>query len=148
MQQLTSEGNILSLVLNASPMGLIANTTWSCSRTRSINMLNRARGVPSVCLDFSRDLCVCVWVCVCVYTYITCTRITYLSICLILEQMSFFSSIGNILGTSPVLRRLPMSSKKFSSLICVSVNKNTAWEDPSAPLRRIFFKSSLHSTAV
>ena len=60
VQQLTREGNILSLVLNASPMGLIASTTWSCSLTRSMNMLNRARGVPSVCLDFSRALCVCV----------------------------------------------------------------------------------------
>jgi hypothetical protein len=56
VQQLTNDGNFLSLVLKASPIGLMARTTCSCSRTRSMNMLKRARGVPSVCLDFSRPL--------------------------------------------------------------------------------------------
>ena len=53
VQQLTSDGNFLSLVRKASPMGLMASTTCSWSLTRSTNMLNKASGVPSVCLDFS-----------------------------------------------------------------------------------------------
>ena len=56
VQQLTREGNIRTRFLNASPMGLIASTTWSCSLTLSTKKLNRASGVPSVCLDFSRCL--------------------------------------------------------------------------------------------
>ena len=35
VQQFTSEGNFLSLLRKASPMGLMANTIWSWSRTRS-----------------------------------------------------------------------------------------------------------------
>ena len=56
VQQLTNDGNFLILVLKASPIGLMARTTCSCSLTRSMNMLKRARGVPSVCFDFSRVL--------------------------------------------------------------------------------------------
>ena len=56
VQQLASEGNILTLFLKASPMGLMASTMCSCSLTRSTKKLNRDRGVPSVCLDFSRCL--------------------------------------------------------------------------------------------
>ena len=151
-----------TLFLKASPMGLMASTTWSCSLTRSTKKLNRASGVPSVCFDFSR----CLWY----HAFILNTCLsgsTYLSICLILLHISFFSSMGNMLGTSPVLSRLPMSSRKFSSLIWVSgntegmrcrtslsvysyspVKRNTACESPSALFLNIFFKSSLHSTDV
>ena len=86
------------------------------------------------------------------YMYCTCVQCaciqTYLSICLILSQISFFSSIGNMFGTSPVLSRLLMSSRKLSSFICMSVKRNTAWLLPSALFLRIFFRSSLHSTEV
>lgn len=53
VQQFTKDGNFLSRFLKASPIGLMASTTWTCSLTRSINMLKSARGLPSVCLDFS-----------------------------------------------------------------------------------------------
>ena len=56
VQQLTREGNCLNRLRKVSPMGLIASTTWSWSRTRSMNRLKRDNGVPSVCLDFSRIL--------------------------------------------------------------------------------------------
>ena len=56
VQQLTRDGNFLSRVRKASPMGLMANTTCSWSLTRSTNKLNSASGVPSVCLDFSLAL--------------------------------------------------------------------------------------------
>ena len=95
VQQLTNDGNFLSLFLKASPIGLIASTICSWSRTLCIKKLNRATNEPSVCLDFS--LC--------------------LSSCLIFSQISAFSSVGYRLGTSPALSKLLMSSKNDSCLI-------------------------------
>ena len=40
------------------------------------------------------------------------------------SAISTLSSVGNILGTSPVFKILFTSSKKLSCFICVSVNKN------------------------
>ena len=56
VQQLTSDGNFLSLFLKASPIGLMARTMCSWSRTRDTNRLNKATIDPSVCLDLSRCL--------------------------------------------------------------------------------------------
>jgi hypothetical protein len=50
VQQLISEGNILNLFLNASPIGLIAKTTWRFCLTRSMKKLYIARGVASIFL--------------------------------------------------------------------------------------------------
>ena len=80
--------------------------------------------------------------------YCCSLRWTHLSICLILLHISFFSSMGNMLGTSPVFNKLLTSSKKFSSLIWVSVKRKIVWLEPSALFLNIFFKSSLHSTEV
>ncbi|TNN79444.1 hypothetical protein EYF80_010258 [Liparis tanakae] len=48
VQQLMRAGKRLKRFLKASPMGLMANTTCSCVRQRSMNMLNRDSGLPSV----------------------------------------------------------------------------------------------------
>ena len=48
VQQLMREGNILIRLLNASPMGLIANTTCRLARTRSMKKLYMASGVDSI----------------------------------------------------------------------------------------------------
>ena len=48
VQQLMREGNILSLFLKESPMGLIARTTWRCSFTLSMKKLYMERGVASI----------------------------------------------------------------------------------------------------
>ena len=48
VQQLMSEGNIRIRLLKASPIGLIANTTWRFARTRSIKKLYIASGVASI----------------------------------------------------------------------------------------------------
>lgn len=77
VQQLMRAGKRLKRFLKASPMGLMANTTCSCVRQRSINMLKRDRGLPSVC--FSRSRCR------------SRTRIR--------SQISCFSSTANRLGT-------------------------------------------------
>ena len=61
VQQLTNEGNFRSRFLKVSPMGLMASTMCSWSRQRWMNILNRATGDPSVCLDLS--LCL-QWICV------------------------------------------------------------------------------------
>ena len=53
VQQLMREGNILSRLRKASPMGLIARTTWRFCRTRSINRLYMARGVDSIFLPYT-----------------------------------------------------------------------------------------------
>ena len=95
VQQLMREGNFLSLVLKASPMGLMASTMCSWSRHLWMNMLNSATGEPSVCLLLSR----------------------WRSSWRILSQISCFSSIGKRLGTSPAFSRLLMSSRKDSCLI-------------------------------
>lgn len=55
VQQFTSDGNFLSRLRKASPMGLIARTIWSWSLTRDINKLKRATIDPSVC--FALSLC-------------------------------------------------------------------------------------------
>lgn len=77
VQQLMRAGKRLKRFLKASPMGLMANTTCSCVRQRSTNMLKRDRGLPSVC--FSRSRCR------------SNTRIR--------SQISCFSSTANRLGT-------------------------------------------------
>ena len=46
-------------------------------------------------------------------------------ICWKLFLTCIFSSLGNMLGTSPLLRRLLMSSTKASSLIWVSLKRKT-----------------------
>jgi len=48
VQQLIRDGNILSLFLNASPIGLIASTTWRFSFTLSMNKLYMETGVASI----------------------------------------------------------------------------------------------------
>ena len=48
VQQLMREGNILSLFLKASPIGLMASTTWRFSFTLSINKLYMETGVASI----------------------------------------------------------------------------------------------------
>lgn len=53
VQQLTMEGNLRRRLRKASPMGDMASTTWSWSRTRWMNRLNKATGDPSVCLVLS-----------------------------------------------------------------------------------------------
>lgn len=53
VQQLTRDGNLRSLLRKASPIGLMANTIWSWSRTLWIKKLNKDTGVPSVCLVLS-----------------------------------------------------------------------------------------------
>ena len=52
VQQLMREGNILSRLRKASPMGLIARTTWRFWRTRSMNRLYMANGVASIFLPW------------------------------------------------------------------------------------------------
>lgn len=63
----------------------------------------------------------------------------------IFSQISDFSSAAKRLGTSPELRRLLMSSRKPSSLICVSMKRKTVCRSLAALFRRMFFKSSCHS---
>ena len=77
-----------------------------------------------------------------------CIHDTYLSICLIFSQISCRSSNANRFGTSPALRRLFRSSRKDSSLICVSVKRKTPGTSPSVVFLRMLFKSSRHSTLV
>ena len=57
VQQLTREGNLRRRLRKESPMGDMAKHTWSWSRTREMNRLNKATGEPSVCLVLSRCLC-------------------------------------------------------------------------------------------
>lgn len=54
VQQLIREGNIRSLFLNASPIGLIARTTWRLPRTRSMKKLYIANGVASIFLPWNK----------------------------------------------------------------------------------------------
>ncbi len=54
VQQLIRDGNILSLFLNASPIGLIARTTCRFCRTRSMKKLYIARGVASIFLPYKQ----------------------------------------------------------------------------------------------
>lgn len=54
VQQLIRDGNIRSLFLNASPIGLIARTTWRLARTRSMKKLYMANGVASIFLPWKK----------------------------------------------------------------------------------------------
>ena len=61
VQQLIREGNIRSLFLKASPIGLILNTTCKLRRTRSIKKLYMANGLAST-FRFPSWTMFCIWV--------------------------------------------------------------------------------------
>jgi len=61
------------------------------------------------------------------------------------EAISTLSSVGNMLGTSPVFRILLTSSKKLSYLIYVSVNKKEVGLPFLPTYFIIVFISSRHS---
>lgn len=60
VQQLISDGNILSLFLKASPIGLIHNTTCRLRRTRSTKKLYIANGLESTFRFLSWTI-FCIW---------------------------------------------------------------------------------------
>lgn len=60
VQQLISEGNILSLFLKASPIGLIHKTTCKLRRTRSMKKLYMASG-PESTFRFRSWTMFCIW---------------------------------------------------------------------------------------
>ena len=60
VQQLISDGNILSLFLKASPIGLIHNTTCRFRRTRSTKKLYIANGLESTFRFLSWTI-FCIW---------------------------------------------------------------------------------------
>ncbi len=60
VQQLMSDGNILSLFLKASPIGLMHNTTCKLRRTRSMKKLYMANGLESTFRFLSWTM-FCIW---------------------------------------------------------------------------------------
>ena len=104
VQQLMSDGNSLMRLLNASPIRLIANTTCKLVLVRLIKKLNNA-----IVLDSSWRF------------FIQQQRQNKC----IFSSISPRSSDANKLGISAVFRIMLMSSTNDSSLICVSLNRNT-----------------------
>mmetsp|Transcript_3151 Transcript_3151/g.13667 ORF Transcript_3151/g.13667 Transcript_3151/m.13667 type:complete len:234 (+) Transcript_3151:6907-7608(+) len=119
VQQLIREGNWRHRDRKASPTGDMHRMMWRLSRTLLMNVLKSTSFVGFKPRDSA-----------------------YGRISVIIRS---FSSWANSPGTSPLLRMLLMSSRKFSWTICVSVNKKTT-SFPSAPaIRSTLRRSSRHS---
>ena len=101
VQQFTKEGNILTLVRKASPIGLKHRTIWKFLFTTSTKNWKSWAGEPSSPL------------------------LSYFSKGRTFSIISALSSVDIRLGTSEVLRRVLMSSTKLSIFIWLSVKRNT-----------------------
>ena len=84
--------------------------------------------------------------------HIVCTdkglRTCVLAMSCIFSMISAFSSAGYKLGTSAVLRIMLMSSTNDSSLIWLSLNRNTVCLPSEPAFSSSLFRSSLHSVLV
>ena len=119
VQQLTKEGNILSLLLKASPTGLMHTTVCKLYLHCSTKKSYKSDTLLSLPTRFALGLTI--------------------------SRMLMISSFGYKFGISPVLRMLLMSSMNDSSLTWESVKRKTVGE-PSPPLfLRMSLRSSLHS---
>mmetsp|Transcript_29452 Transcript_29452/g.47337 ORF Transcript_29452/g.47337 Transcript_29452/m.47337 type:complete len:232 (+) Transcript_29452:842-1537(+) len=119
VQQLTSAGNMRRRWRNSSLTGDMARTQCKLERTRVTKKEFTAffvAGKPRPCMMGRKA-----------------------------APMVSVSSVFHRLGTSPELRMLLMSSKKFSCTICVSVKRNTTFLPSEPAMRSTLRKSSRHS---
>lgn len=114
-QQLTKDGNILSLLLKSSPIGDMANTIWTfylhfCKKSIHISLSPKFLN-PG----------------------------TFLFTSLMLSMIFMISSAAEYkFGISPLLRTLLTSSRKDSRIIYVSFNKKTVYFSSTPQLMNSF----------